>query len=495
MDDASFGVKPSNRIKIIGGLGILGIICFILLIVFGSLFYFQTEAGYNYHYQNSLTGKETIYTKPDVHLKLPGFSTITRYKQVFTISYIHMTPQDLKSKRATRTGQPIEVLFADTYTAKIPGTFRFKLPLDKAKMIKIHNEFRSFENLVASLAEKTAKDVMINTATQYTGEEFLLGAINQFKASVIDQLKNGIYKTQRRQVEVEETSLAAVGLGQEDSNMLRKTKKLVWKTIPLKTLDGQFIRQENPLQQYGIEATQFTMGRPKPEAQLETLLTDKKTLVADRIKAVQEQETAKEQAKTAQLKKDIERTRARQEALKQKEMAVIAMQQQVEQAEKQADKERVEQEKRKALALIKKQQELEVEEYNRKTLAVKKQKELDVAVANRDIQKANYEAAKYEAQAIREKGLAEADVIRAKYAAFNAEIYVQELRRDMAQYLYSNLGDFTVEMPRNMIVGSGSGNGSDAGLLNNLNILANLGILKGLEAKAAPEPSDPGASK
>ena len=34
------------------------------------------------------------------------------------------------------------------------------------------------------------------TATQYTGEEFFQGGLNQFKTQLADQLQNGIYLTE-----------------------------------------------------------------------------------------------------------------------------------------------------------------------------------------------------------------------------------------------------------------------------------------------------------
>ena len=333
--------------------------------------------------------------------------------------------------------------------------------------------------------KKTSTDVLINTATQYTGEEFFLGAINQFKASVLDQLKYGVYITERKRVEVDETSLAPVGLGQEDSNKIQKKKKLVWKTVPLTGPDKKFLRQSNPLDEYGITTSQFTMGRPIPEKQLDQLLIDKKKLVADRIKTVQEQETAKEQAKTAQLKEEIERTKAKQKALKQKELAVIHMQQQVEEAEKLADKEIVDRNKIKELALIEKQQEFEVAEYDRKTAVVAKNKELDIAQANEGIQQANYKAAQYEGKAIKEVGLAEAAVQNAKYRAYIPEIYMAELQKDVSIQLYRNLGNFDVQTPLIM-----SGASQEGGLQTNLKILSDFAALNSLkEAKALNTPN------
>jgi len=243
---------------------------------------------------------------------------------------------------------------------------------------------------------------------------------------------------------------------------------LVWKTVPVRNADGKVERLTNPLDSYGIEVTQITLGSPTPEAQLERLLTDKKRLVADRIKAVQEQETAKEQAKTAQLMAEIERTKAKQEALKHKELAVIAKQREVEEARKQAEKEIIEYQKVKKLA------------------AIEKAKELAIAQAGLEIQKANFEAAQFEAKSIREKGVAEADVLEAKYKARIPEIYLAEIKREIAEIIYPNLKGIQVTMPHNIV---NLGEQGDK-LQTNLDVLssfATIGVMEGLEKKAVEQ--------
>lgn len=157
----------------------------------------------------------------------------------------------------------------------------------------MHREFRSNDNLIDTMLIKNARNVTVITSTQYTGEEFFQGGLNQFKAQLSDQLSNGIYTTERRQVEVEQVDLVPVGFDQEDSNKLQATKQLVWKTVPITDKSGNPVRQDNPLKHYGITVTQVTIGDPKPEDQLDKLLTDKKKLVAERIRTIQEQETSK----------------------------------------------------------------------------------------------------------------------------------------------------------------------------------------------------------
>jgi regulator of protease activity HflC (stomatin/prohibitin superfamily) len=135
----------SSTLKKFAALIIIGLLAFLFI----NRGYFQTEAGFTYHYQNTVTGAVEVYTEPGVHFRLPWFSKVTRYKQVVTISF----------GSTTKIGDAVIVRFADTYTGQIPATFRYKLPLDPDKIGKIHRDFRSSENLAGALLVKTSLDV------------------------------------------------------------------------------------------------------------------------------------------------------------------------------------------------------------------------------------------------------------------------------------------------------------------------------------------------
>ncbi|SHO57696.1 SPFH domain-containing protein [Vibrio quintilis] len=423
---------------------IFGVPLLLLALIVNSAF-LMTDAGYTYVHQNNITGELDVFTEPGIHFRMPFLSKITKYDQVITVSFGNNAGEDFYQKL-----NPVQVRFADTYIGNIPVTFRFKLSNDPDAIKKMHREFRNNTNLIDTLLVKNARNVTVITATQYTGEEFFQGGLNQFKSKLGDQLREGIYLTERKQVEVEQIDLAPVGIGQSDANKLQKTKQLVWKTVPVINKSGALVRQDNPLQQYGIHVTQVTIGDPQPEQQLDQLLADKKRLVADRIRAIQEQETSKAQAETEQLRKEIQRTREVQDAQRRKELAIISQQKEVEVARQIAEREIVEVEKKKRLA------------------EVEKEKELAIAEANLAIQKANAQSAKFEAKAITEKGQAEAAVLKAKYSALgaNREVYLAELNRDVANVLYNNLKNFEIQMPQNYVGGS-EGNG----LKTNLDVI------------------------
>ncbi len=441
-----------KRIRKVGLWTMFGIVS----LVIGMNSYFQTNAGYNYVYQNNLTGTLTVYTEPGIHVRVPFFSKVEEYKQVTTISFDD-TPD---GSATTRNLFPVDVRFADTYTGTVNTSFRFKMNPEPDKIIVLHKDFRTYRNYVDALLVKNAKNVTVVTATQYTGEEFFQGGLNSFKAKLEDQMRGGLFVTERRQVEVQQLGLAPIGVDEESQKTGRMTqqKQLVWKTVPLLDAMNNPIRQRNPFDAYGVEVTQVTVSDPKPEGLLDELLVDKKRLVADRIRTVQEQETAKAQAKTEQLKKEIERTKAVQDARRIKELAIIDQQRKVAVEREIAKKETVIRTKIKDLAVI------------------DKAKELAVAQADRDIQEAAAVAAEHQGNAIRFKGLAEADVNRAKLAAKQSAegIYMAEIQRDIAVAMYGALKDFTVEMPTNYV---NSGGGDGGRMASNLDVLTAFGAL------------------
>lgn len=426
--------------------------------------WFTTELGYNYVVQNTLTGSKSFYSDTGTHLKMPFFTRIHEYKQAATINFSgYGELQKADEGEFTRQEDAVEVAFADTYTGHIPVSFRFRLPRDEEGMFKIHEEFRSFNNMVDALLTKNARDVMVNTAQQYTGEEFFQGGLNQYKVQLTDQLRNGIYETRRTQVVVEDVAAAAVSSSNADATTLQETQRKVWKNVIQTTADGNPRRLESPLSEYGIVATQSTIGKPEPSPRLNTLLENKRELVATRIAAVEQLQTAEAQAAAVQQEEEIEKRRQIQVAQRQKELAVIAQQQEVAVAREVAKRQEVERERDKRLAEI------------------EKQRELAIAEADRDIQKAAAAAAKFQAEALLEVGLAEAQVEKAKLEAKQAasDIYMAEIQRDIAQVMYPALKGVTIDMPD--FYNAGASGGAE---MNSLEVFTTLGAVEKLQKQA-----------
>lgn len=440
---------------------IVGYVFSALLVLFLALStWFTTSEGYIYYVQNKLTGSTTVYSEPGVHMKMPLFTNVTEYKRVATIDNTNV------EGNYTRDGQPISVTFADTYSGTVPATFRYRLPTDEENFRRLHQEFRSYSNLVDTLLVNNSVNVAVVTATQYTGEEFIQGGVNSFKGQLEDQLRNGLYVTKRKQVEVIDSGYAAVSSTNDDANKVEDQTRLVWKNVIVTDpSSGQPKRLANPLAEYGIQVSQVTIGKPNADDKLDALLEQKRVLVGDKIAATQAIETNRTKAEAAKQEREIEKQKQIQDAQRNKELAVIAQQQEVEVERQRALKELVQQQKQKDVAVV------------------QKDKELEIATANRDIQKAAAEAAKFEAEAIKAKGLAEAEVDRAKLKAKQdaKDIVLMELQRDIAQVMYPALKDVHIDMP-DFISTGGSAEGMP---LNSVDVFTTLGAQKMIEDRAA----------
>lgn len=411
-----------NKIVKIGGYSLAGLTGIIMF----SSGYFKVEDGMFAVYQNTLTGAKSVVHGPQTSLRLPFFSIDTHYK--------YSTSLDFENQDA------INVRFADTYSSKIPMSARLEIPKNDESILKIHASFRSYDNLVDKLFEKTLKDVAVNTATQYTGEEFFQGALNEFKIALSDQANNGILKTRRIQIEDNTFVNSSVGVGEDkDKAEIAEKKNIVWRTVPQLDKDGKSIRVENPLAQYSVVVTQINIGNPVPEDTLQTLLVKKKELVAKKIEITQRQENAKAEAQTAKLEGETNRIKAEQQRLLEADAEVIKQKKEVELAKLQADQEKIVKEKEAAMAKI------------------DKQKELDIANSNLNIQKANALAAEFEAKAIKEKGLAQAQVQKAMYEAKDPSLYALEKQVEITSNLKDAFENIKVEMPEQMIINGGNG--------------------------------------
>lgn len=385
---------------------------------------YVSEEGRWYAVQNNLLGKVTTVDTPGFKFKMPFFNRIADYKDYLTIDFGD------DSTSGSYDGPCVNVKFADTYTSCIPVTVRYKTTSN----LQIHSDFRSNGNLISTLLVKNARAAMIATAEQFTAEEYYQGGHSSFSAAYEDQLAGGLYKTERKLVEVIDTDIELAEV-EGSGEGTEKKARMVWKTVPLRDDNGSTLRRDNALDAYGITVSQVTIGKALPAENLAEMLKEKQRLVADRITTVQKQQNAIAEAKTKKLEFDIQIQAARQKALMEKDKQTIN-------AQRVAEVEKINAQREKDVAVI------------------ERTKALEIAEANEGIEKANAIAAQHMADAIRFQGLAEAEVTDAKMKALenNKEVVQAQYDRDIKLKLAESLKEFTIEMPEVLIV-SGEGNG------------------------------------
>jgi hypothetical protein len=357
-------------VKKFGLLILLGLIIYLMV----SSSVFRTQSGYVTIYENQLTGQIKVFYEPGIHFKIPLISQVTRYNQVWTVNF--GTP--FAGKQILEKG-PIKLRFADSYTAQIPAIFRYKLPLNKDILKRIHQDFNNFHNLIDSLLIPISKSVMVSTATQYTGEEFFLGGLNTFKSQLRTQLQYGIYETERQQVEVEQRDLA--GLFQDESKSQRTTSLKIWKTMPIKDADGDFKRMDNPLVDYGITVTQVELGVPIADQELAQLLDDKKRF--DRVANQKADELAlileEQKVKLADISKE-ERTQLALIRKEQKtQLAIEAKQKTIQLAQEDRNQEFQLAQKATSLALVKEDEKIKLAKKAEELLLEKEDAKIELA--------------------------------------------------------------------------------------------------------------------
>lgn len=407
-------------------------------------------SGMSMRIQNNISGGHTWKTTEGLAFKVPFGSTVVSYHQEGTVA---VTDNEELCDSATSCIMPRAVGFADTYVIKMEASFRYTLPKDHTQLEVMHDKVLNEGNLFGNTLSPFSADLLNYTASQFRAEDFMQGGQNQFKNRLLDQVTNGLLITKR------EKKLAE-GIEQGDraddreSGQTQVGKQYIYSvTIIEDETTGLPKRSPTAIAAYNINIVPsgINLVEYEPETRLKGFMTDKQDRVRARAKIVEDQQNEREQAITAQLKGDRQRIEKQNELLVQKDAAVIAGQQKVEVEKLSAEQAIVERQKIADLAVI------------------DKKRELQVAEDNAGIQSANYDAAKFEAKAIKEVGFAQAAVDSAKLKAKkdNQVIVLAEYQNQQALATAEAMTKTNIQMPSMVMIGGNSdGSGNLDSLLN-----------------------------
>lgn len=391
--------------------------------------------------QNNLSGGNTWYITEGFKFKVPFFSNVTRYSQEMTVA---ITNNDELCDTASICGRNRDVTFADTYGIDLETSFRYSLPRSPEALEKMHDKVKNAENLLGTVLLPFSNDLVNYTAAQFRAESFMQGGQNEFKSRLIDQAEKGMLVTKRVKESVKQEQ--ADRDSDREGGKSKVGEQFVYRVKIVEDEEGNPLRRPTAISAYGVTIVPAGINLVEylPEEPLRAFMSQKQERVRERARIVESQENEREKAITAQLAGDRERIEKQNALLVQKDAAIIKGQQEVEQAKLSAEKETVDRQKAADLAII------------------DKKRELQIAKDNEGIQKANAVAAKYEAQAIKEKGFAEAEVDRAKLKAKqdNKTIYLAELALEEAKAMASVLPNVKVTMP-SIVMNGGSGSNSN----------------------------------
>lgn len=290
---------------------------------------FETNTFGNYQVKQAAgTGHVTVRNEPGLYLQM--FGEITTYPVSEDIDF-----EDNK----------LQVRFNDGSIAKVKGTVKFKLPSNPEQQKELHRDYANYSNVERDLIVRNVAEALSNTATYMVAEDSYAAGRAIFSDLAMQQLKEGIFKTSTKTVEVTDT---------DGTKFKKKEIKVVYDEE-----GNPIIQKKSLLKHYGIEILQFVVNDFEYDDKINELIARKKDAEQNKVvaqanaeKAKQDAITAEEQGKAriAEAKANAEVQKATEvtEAQKRSEIARIKAEQEKEVARLAAEQAKFEAEKIKA---------------------------------------------------------------------------------------------------------------------------------------------------
>ena len=425
------------------GWGLGGIISLVIVYNASTL---NVDSGETVRVQNNVSGEREWIQQEGIHFKLPFFSKVDIYNSVSTIS---ITDDEKLIETSSAVRNPLDVTFADNYGGKIEVSFRAKLPTSDLLLEQMHQDVKSQENLEGNTLMTFAKDMVNLSTDQFLAQDFMQGGKGAFKQRLQEQSDSGMRVTKREKVVVNGEIADQSRKGPRDQAVT--AQQFSYKVISQTNKDGSFKRRPHSLTKYGITITQVDLGEFTPAKDLKSYIDTIKRRAKEEADTIADQKIERAKATTEQLRGDRKRITAKNLMLMEKDAALVTGDKKIELGKQQATMEVIQKNKEADLAKIEKSTQLKMSQ------------------DNKGIQKANYEAAVYEAKATKEMGFAKAAVTKANYAAINPAILAKEVERDLGMAKWRALPNVKVKLPTTIMSGGGAAGNLDA--YTNLHIM------------------------
>lgn len=218
---------------------VIGVLVLGFALLSGKLFE-DADKSRNYVCQMPLTGNYRVWTNGGFQTQ--WFGTVRSYAKTSQIEFSDLEKSD-KDYVAIGDNPAAKTTFNDRGNGYIVGSFRVVLPTDEKNMMAIQKDFGSEKSLIDNLVRPTLYKVITACGPLMSSLESVSETRTDLTAYITDQLNNGVYKTKTSKVEV----LNEI-TGEKE---IRTQSEL----IPDKNAPGGWKRQEtSPFSQYGITA-------------------------------------------------------------------------------------------------------------------------------------------------------------------------------------------------------------------------------------------------
>lgn len=296
---------------------VIGLVTIIVLLMVNPFGY--NNMGYR-EVVEAPTGRKYVVFNNGIYWKVPG-SKITTYPNVITISH--------RGERtgATVDGNLIPIRFNDATEAKAQTVVRFRLPTVEEEMLLLHEEYINKEYLsLKGLAPYTI-ECLKNSAQLMDSEQHYSGGRAQLSQYFQDQLEYGLFILDTKESFTKDT-------------LTGETKRIYESKIRVGK-DGERVRKESDLTEFGIHIASATIENVDYEAQVDEKL--KKKIEASTREAVSKQNlvTAQQEAMTAEAEGRKRLVEIEYEEKQRQTQAVVQAETDVKLAEKDKEKQMI----------------------------------------------------------------------------------------------------------------------------------------------------------
>ncbi len=282
-------------------LGVIGVGALVGVVAGASLIE-TNNAGYMQVKQAAVSGDMSVKTDPGMYLQ--NFGDIFTYKISDTYSF---------------DNQPINVRFNDGATASITGQIKFKLPAKEKDVLKLHNEFRSYEAVHTDLIRQVVAATLKQSATHFGAEEVYSTRRGDFINLVLEQVKEGLYATTYEEKNITDS--------EGNSKIIRVVSKKLDKN------GNPIINEPSAFETYNVDVIQLVIKEIDFDNKTDQLISARKKSEQEEILAKAEAKKAKQDAIKAEEQGKANVAREKYKALVEKESAVIKAEKEKEVAE------------------------------------------------------------------------------------------------------------------------------------------------------------------
>lgn len=240
--------------------------------------------------QYPFTGKMEYWTTPG--LRGQWFGKTTKYYKTQQFWF------GSKSDSREQEGNPIPVIFNDASDGMIYGSLRVKLPTDREHLSRIQTDYNGMDRLMTDLVAQTITKVIYASGPLMSAFESYAEKKNDLIDYITDQLNNGVYKTTVRTIEIVDPITGE-----------KKTSKIA-ALIPDENAPGGYKRSESsPFAYYGLEIGQVAISKIDYSNKVKSQIAQQQesnmliqTSKAKAAAAVQESIRAEEEGKAIAMK-------------------------------------------------------------------------------------------------------------------------------------------------------------------------------------------------